>query len=138
MTSELTSSIKYRTIFGTYSLNRSLHEYLLMETQFYKNENGIEPVRKWLNEELTKEDRKIIGEDVKTVQEGFPIGMPLVRFLGNGLWEIRSKISGKRIARIVFYHCDNKLILLHGFIKKTQKTPSKDIKLANDRLKNLS
>jgi hypothetical protein len=76
----------------------------MLKVQFYQTENGVEPVRKWLKEELTEEDRKIIGEDVKTVQEGFPMGMPLVRSLGSGLWEVRSNITGKRIARILFFH----------------------------------
>lgn len=109
----------------------------MLKVQFYQTENGVEPVRKWLKEELTEEDRKIIGEDVKTVQEGFPMGMPLVRSLGSGLWEVRSNITGKRIARILFFHHADRLILLHGFVKKTQKTPNTEIKLALDRLNRL-
>ena len=109
----------------------------MLKVQFYQTENGVEPVRKWLKEELTEEDRKIIGEDVKTVQEGFPMGMPLVRSLGSGLWEVRSAITGKRIARILFFHHADRLILLHGFVKKTQKTPNTEIKLALDRLNRL-
>lgn len=109
----------------------------MLKVQFYQTENGVEPVRKWLKEELTEEDRKIIGEDVKTVQEGFPMGMPLVRSLGSGLWEVRSNITGKRIARILFFHHTDKLILLHGFVKKTQKTPNTEINKALDRLNRL-
>lgn len=109
----------------------------MLKVQFYQTEKGVEPVRKWLKEELTEEDRKIIGEDVKTVQEGFPMGMPLVRSLGSGLWEVRSNITGKRIARILFFHHADRLILLHGFVKKTQKTPSNEINKALDRLNRL-
>jgi phage-related protein len=109
----------------------------MLKVQFYQTENGVEPVRKWLKEELTEEDRKIIGEDVKTVQEGFPMGMPLVRSLGSGLWEVRSNITGKRIARILFFHHADRLILLHGFVKKTQKTPNTEINKALDRLNRL-
>lgn len=104
-----------------------------MKIQFFKSETGVEPVRKWLKDELSLEDRKIIGEDIKTLQEGFPIGMPLVRSLGNGLWEIRSAITGKRITRILFCHEGNRLILLHVFIKKTQQTPKKEIDIAQKR-----
>jgi len=104
-----------------------------LKIQFFKNENGVEPVRKWLKDELLLDDRKIIGEDIKTLQDGFPIGMPLVRNLGNGLWEIRSTITGKRITRILFCHQGDSLILLHGFIKKTQQTPKKDIDIAAKR-----
>jgi phage-related protein len=109
----------------------------MLKVQFYQTENGVEPVRKWLKEELTEEDRKLIGEDVKTVQEGFPMGMPLVRSLGSGLWEVRSNITSKRIARILFSHHADRLILLHGFVKKTQKTPCNEIRLALDRLNRL-
>ncbi len=104
-----------------------------MKIQFFKNENGVEPVRKWLKDELQFDDRKIIGEDIKTLQDGFPIGMPLVRNLGNGLWEMRSTITGKRITRILFCHQGDRLILLHGFIKKNQQTPKKDLDIAAKR-----
>jgi phage-related protein len=104
-----------------------------LKIQFFKNENGVEPVRKWLKDELLLDDRKIIGEDIKTLQDGFPIGMPLVRNLGNGLWEMRSTITGKRITRILFCHQGDRLILLHGFIKKTQQTPKKDLDIAAKR-----
>jgi phage-related protein len=84
---------------------------------FYKTENGIEPVREWLKD-LSKEDKKIIGEDIKTVQFGWPLGMPLVDSLGRGLWEVRAKFSGKKIARIIFFMGESTMVLLHGFIKK--------------------
>ncbi|TAN51691.1 MAG: type II toxin-antitoxin system RelE/ParE family toxin [Methylococcaceae bacterium] len=108
-------------------------EVLILKVQFFKSETGVEPVRKWLKDELSAEDRKTIGEDIKTLQEGFPIGMPLVRSLGDGLWELRSAISGKRITRILFCHDDDKLLLLHGFIKKRQATPKKEINIAAKR-----
>ncbi|MFA6065726.1 MAG: type II toxin-antitoxin system RelE/ParE family toxin [Candidatus Babeliaceae bacterium] len=102
---------------------------------FYQEESGNEPVREWLHE-LSSADRKIIGKDIRIVQIDWPIGSPLVKSLGAGLWEIRSKLDN-RIARILFVFHDSSIILLHGFIKKTQKTPQQEITLAKKRAKKL-
>jgi phage-related protein len=76
----------------------------------------------------------IIGEDIKTVQINLPaIGMPLVKPMGNGLFEVRSNISDRRIARILFCYYSNEMVLLHGFIKKTEKTTKNDLELATKR-----
>lgn len=77
------------------------------------------------------EDRKRIGEDIKTVEFGWPIGMPVCRPLVAGIYEVRTRLSQNRIARILFY-IDRKgrMVLLHGFIKKTPKTPKEDLDLA--------
>lgn len=103
---------------------------------FYENTNGKKPVREWLLS-LNKADRKIIGEDIKTVEYGFPIGMPICRKLGSKLYEVRSNISDKRIARVIFTVASNYMILLHGFIKKDQKTPKSEINLAEKRKKEI-
>lgn len=105
-----------------------------LQAIFYATEQGNEPVREWLKS-LPADDRKSIGEDVLTVQYGWPIGMPLVDSLGKGLWEVRIKLSSNRIARIVFFMDENTMILVHGFIKKTQKTPKNEIDLAYTRKK---
>lgn len=101
---------------------------------FYQSDNGVEPVREWLRD-LPRIDKKTIGDDVKTVQYGWPLGMPLVDSLGHGLWEVRSKISDGRIARVIFFMDDNAMILLHGFIKKTKTTPKPELNLAKRRKK---
>ncbi len=108
-----------------------------LEVYFYKTSSGNEPVREWLKS-LSKEDMKIIGFDIKTVQYGYPIGMPLTRILHNtgGLEEVRSNITNG-IARVIFYVENNKMVLLHGFIKKTQATPKKELDLAIKRFKEL-
>ena len=98
---------------------------------FFQTEAGREPVREWLKA-LPKRERKIIGEDIMTVQFRWPLGMPLVDNLGFGIWEIRSKLP-TRIARVLFFVKDEELILLHGFIKKTQKTPPENRALALKR-----
>jgi len=98
---------------------------------FYRTAAGREPVRDWLRG-LGREDRKVIGEDVKTVQYGWPLGMPLVRSLGDGLWEVRSRLKG-RIARVIFFAEGDVMALVHGFIKKSQKTPADDLALARRR-----
>lgn len=106
-----------------------------LDVRFYKTEAGSEPVRDWLKE-MDPADRKILGEDIKTVQYGWPLGMPLVDSLGRGIWEVRVKLEN-RIARVLFTLKDGQIVLLHGFIKKNQKTPKPDIDLAIDRLKKL-
>lgn len=103
---------------------------------FYETSNGHKPVRKWLLS-LSKEDRKIIGSDIKTVEFGFPIGMPVCKNLSNKLYEIRSNISDKRIARVIFTIKSKYMILLNGFIKKSQKTPKSEIDLALSRKKDI-
>jgi phage-related protein len=91
-----------------------------LEVVFYRSASGNEPVREWLKD-LPREDKKTLGEDIKTIQLGWPLGMPLVRSLGKGLWEIRSSLRNNRIARIIFFMYQEAIVLLHGFIKKTQK-----------------
>ena len=107
-------------------------EKLRLKVFFFRTRRGSEPVREWLKS-LSTEDKRSIGEDVKTVQFGWPLGMPLVRKLEAGVWEIRSSLPSG-IARILFTVEDNALILLHGFIKKSRKTPLDDLKLARQRL----
>lgn len=102
-----------------------------MEVVFYRTERGREPVRDWLRA-LPKTERRIIGTDIKTVQFSWPLGMPLVRKLEPGLWEIRSSID-QRIARTLFTIVDDHIVLLHGFVKKSQKTPKSDLELARKR-----
>lgn len=96
--------------------------------------SGREPVREWLKK-LDRRDRRVIGEDIKDVEFSWPIGMPLVRGLGNGLWEVRSDLTDGKIARVVFTEEQGFMVLLHGFIKKTQKTPKHDLDLALKRKK---
>jgi len=99
---------------------------------FYKTESDAEPVRDWLME-LDRKDRKTIGEDIKTVQFGWPLGMPLVRKLEMDLWEVRSRLQ-RGIARVIFTVQRDVMILLHGFVKKSQKTPIADLATARKRL----
>ena len=98
---------------------------------FFRSETGREPVREWLKS-LQENERRAIGEDLKTLQFRWPLGMPLVRSLGDGLWELRSNLPN-RIARCLFYVPHRRIVLLHGFIKKTQKTPAEDKALALKR-----
>lgn len=101
---------------------------------FFKNENGVEPVKEWMQKELSFDDRKIILEGIATLQRGFPnVTLPLVRPMGQGLYELRCHITGKRIVRIFFCHFEKHLVMLHGFVKKTESTPAKDLKLAKSR-----
>lgn len=102
---------------------------------FFCSNAGTEYVRDWLLS-LPAPERKVIGEDIKTVQIGWPLGMPLVRKMEADLWEIRVTLP-RKIARILFTLKDNKMVLLHGFIKKSQTTPKDDLHTAIKRLKQL-
>ncbi len=88
-------------------------------------------MREWLLD-LNKSDRQAIGFDIKTAQYGWPIGMPLIRKLEPGLWEVRSSID-RGIARVIFTVEDDVMVLLHGFVKKSAKTPLADLQVARDR-----
>lgn len=104
-----------------------------LNTSFFRSDSGNEPVREWLKT-LPAADRRIMGEDIKTVQFGWPLGMPLVRRLDGGIWEIRVKLEN-RIARILFSLEGSTMVILHGFIKKQQTTPKQDLDLAKERLR---
>ncbi len=88
-------------------------------------------MREWLLD-LSRGDRKAIGCDMKTAQYGWPIGMPLIRKIEPGLWEVRSAIE-KGTARVIFTVENDVMVLLHGFVKKSAKTPSVDLQVARER-----
>lgn len=100
---------------------------------FFKTQTGSEPVKEWLKT-LSTADKKAIGGDIRTVQIGWPLGMPLVRKMEADLWEIRITMPDG-IARIFFTVNGNTMLLLHGFIKKSQATPKRELALAKERLK---
>lgn len=120
-----------------------MEQKLKLKVKFFQTESGTEPVRDWLKS-LSREDTKAIGEEIQTVQWGWPLGMPLVRKMEKDLWEIRIHLKD-RIARVLFTtlvekntikeESENVMILLHGFIKKSQKTPQEELKLAQKRLR---
>jgi phage-related protein len=103
---------------------------------FYRTRRGSEPVRDWLRA-LPAEERRVIGVGLDRVQKQWPVGMPLCRSLGSGLWELRSSLPGNRIARLMFFVEDHRIGLVHGFIKKTQQTPDEDMALARKRMKEM-
>jgi phage-related protein len=100
---------------------------------FFKTDMNNEPVREWLKD-LPKEDCKVIGTDILTVQYAWPVGKPLVDNLSDGIWEVRSRLE-KRIARTLFAVVNQEIVLLHGFIKKQQKTPADELDLTKKRKK---
>jgi len=106
-----------------------------LPVRFYRTGAGREPVREWLLG-LRQEDKKAIGEDIKTVQFGWPLGMPLVEKLERDIWEVRTDLE-QRISRVLFTVHRGMIVLLHGFIKKTPKTPPQDLALARRRLREL-
>ena len=114
-----------------------MNEHKRLPVVFYRTATGKEPVRDWLRG-LSSYERRVIGEDIQTLEFGWPIGMPSCRSLGKGLWEVRSSLSeSQKIARVLFCVEHKKMVLLHGFIKKTQKTPQSEIELALKRMKGM-
>jgi len=101
---------------------------------FYCSGAGNEPVREWLRE-LNRDDRLEVGMDLMRVQYRWPVGMPLCRPMGGGLWEVRTSLPSKTIARVLICFHDGVLVALHGFIKKIQKTPDEELKIARRRMK---
>ena len=104
---------------------------------FYALPSGREPVRDWLKG-LDRDDRKVVGEDIKDVEFSWSIGMPLCRSLGSGLWEVRSDLPRGRIGRVLFCVSRGRMVLLHAFVKKTQKTPPGARTLALRRMKEIA
>lgn len=107
-----------------------------LAVNFFRTTQQAEPVRDWLKK-LSKEEKLIIGTDLKTIQFSWPVGMPLVKYIGNGIWEARSSLPQGKISRILFVMNNNSIVLLHGFIKKTQKTSKKELDLAKKRKQQL-
>ena len=113
-----------------------MNERKRLPARFFETENGRMPVREWLLD-LTDDERKRVGDDIRTAEFGWPIGMPLCRSMGGGLWEVRTNLPGGKIARVLFCAYEGEMILLHGFIKKTQKTPKSELDLATKRMRGL-
>jgi phage-related protein len=103
-----------------------------LPARFYRTTQGNEPVREWLKG-LTPTECQVIGKDMQKVEFGWPLGLPVCRSLGNGLWEVRSDLPSRRTARVIFCIIAGQMILLHGFIKKTPQTPRRDLVLAQAR-----
>ncbi len=118
-------------IFGALAMKTMLKR---LPARFFRTDSGREPVREWL-QGLDAIDRKVIGEDIEDVEFSWPIGMPLVRALSHGIWEVRSSLAGGSVARVLFCIEPAYRVLLHVFIKKTQKTPQQDIDLARKRMR---
>jgi len=105
-----------------------------ISVSFFQNDKGKMPVREWILG-FSPDDKKIIGEDIKTAEFGWPVGMPVVKPIGDKLYEVRSSLSDGSEARILFTIYKNYMVLLHGFIKKTQKIQKRELNLARNRMK---
>ena len=131
----MNAALRFCTIYGT---DRAFVHVPVgkITLVFFQNAAGHEPVRHWLKG-LPVEDRHAIGQDLMRLQYRWPVAMPLCRNLGGGLWEVRSGLASNRIARVIFCASAGRLVALHGFIKKTEKTPKGDFELARSRSKEL-
>ena len=108
----------------------------VLPAAFFRSKSGRQPVREWLRS-LTREERRRIGVDIGEVEYEWPVGPPTCKNIGNGLWEVRSRLVGGKIARVLFCIRGGNVILLHGFIKKSQKTPKNELELALQRMRGL-
>ncbi|MFA4965423.1 MAG: type II toxin-antitoxin system RelE/ParE family toxin [Thermoleophilia bacterium] len=108
----------------------------VLRVVFFRTRGGHEPVREWLRS-LEREDRKAVGEDIKTAQFGWPLGMPLIRKLEAGLWEVRS-LTTQGTARVIFTVEGETMVLLHGFVKKSRRMPQNDVRTARRRRASLA
>ena len=106
-----------------------------LTVRFFRESTGTEPVRDWLKD-LPTAEKRAIGADIKTVQFGWPIGMPVVDHIDGDVWEVRTRLA-TRIARVLFALDGNVMVLLHGFIKKERRTPKAELDLARQRLKKI-
>ena len=104
---------------------------------FYRSAAGHEPVREWLRG-LPLEDKRVVGFDVRRVQLGWPIGLPVCRRMAGGLFEVRSTLPSRCEARLPFGFHEGRLIALHAFVKKAQRTPAAELELARRRLKEVT
>ncbi len=107
-----------------------------LQARFFETATGRKPVKECLLD-LTRDDRRVVGKDIQKVEFGWPIGMPYCRPLGHGLWEVRSDLTDGKIARVIFCIVAGEMVLLNGFIKKTQKTPAQEIDLGLKRRREL-
>jgi phage-related protein len=108
----------------------------IIHAEFYQTDAGSEPVREFLRKELTPEERKEVGRDIRTVEYGWPIGMPVCRNLKNGLLEVRTDLD-RKICRILFGIYGPRMVLFHGFVKKSQATPGVDMDTALERKRSM-
>ena len=108
----------------------------ILPLRFFRTSEGREPVREWLKE-LPAGERKAIGDDLRTLQFGWPLGMPLVRSLGGGIWEVRTRLPDRN-ARVLFVMLEEEAVLLHAFIKKSRATPLQELRLAKRRKRELT
>jgi phage-related protein len=117
--------------FGTIAYDRPFQE----ATGILLRNAGWQPTRQGLDQGTLVRRSHLVGRDVQKVEFGWPIGMPYCRSLGNGLWEVRSDLTDGKIGRVIFCVVRGRMVLLHGFVKKTRKTPAKDMELALKRMK---
>ena len=110
----------------------AVNRHMPLKVVFYKTKMNNQPCRDFLLE-LDRDERREVGVDIFSVQKGFPLGLPLCRKIENDLWEIRTKVSDG-ICRVFFTIDNNNLVLLHGFRKKSQRTPLSELKTVRDRL----
>ena len=103
---------------------------------FFRAQSNEEPVREWLRG-LSQGERRAIGSDLLKAQWRWPVGMPLCRPMGKGMWEVRTNLPNNRTARVFISHHERHLVALHGYIKKTRATPDEDVALVRKRQREL-
>ena len=113
-----------------------MKETFFLPVTFYKTASGSDPVADWFRA-LAKEDRRRVGLDLLRVQENWPVGMPVCKSLGRGLWEVRTALRDRTAARVLFFIGNAVICVVHGFVKKAQATPKHELELARRRMKEM-
>ena len=104
----------------------------VIQARFFRiSGSGSEPVREWIRS-LAPGEKQKVGKSIRLIELGWPIGMPVCRSLGDGIFEVRVNLD-KRIGRVLFCIAAGEMWLLHAFIKTTQKTPVRDLHIARQR-----
>lgn len=103
----------------------------------YRSAQGSEPVREFLRG-LSREDRRVVGNDIATIEYGWPVGKPTCAPLGAGLWEVRSSLTGNRMSACCSPCIKATWFCCTDFIKKTQKAPPAEVAVARKRLKEVT
>ncbi len=101
-----------------------------MTIEFYKDESGSVPVKEFLDGLDIKMRQKMLRSVNALHDMGTSLRFPLSEPLGDGLFELRAQTNGNITRVIYFFFKGDRAVLTHGFVKKTQKTPAKEIKRA--------
>lgn len=104
---------------------------------YYYNRNNKSPLKEWLDEIGNEPKAEIFRIFEMLSKYGIELGLPFVRHIENKIYEVRAKDKSGIYRVLYFAHTDKVFVMLHGFQKKTQATPRKEIEIAIKRMKEI-